>query len=265
TASKRGSYWNLVMPYVLASGFFRPHSADALGLLRYMQLHGSRFLGLVRFSPHTGVTNPGYEGPGSDDVYGTNVARFLADNDQPDQLVLSLYGKLGAGMTENTFVSGEGSTIAPVSGRYYRSMHRPPNSANNAFFLEALRLTLVHETTEASGSPRGLELAYATPRSWLEPGKRVEVRRLQTSFGRLSYSIDAGPSAVRVSLDVPAGLAGPLRLRLRLPAGQQLGAVTVGGVPFDRLADPETLDLTGLTGHVELLAQRAAAEAIASR
>jgi hypothetical protein len=265
TAGKRGSYWNLVMPYVLASGFFRPHSADALGLLRYMQLHGSRFLGLVRFSPHTGVTNPGYEGPGSDDVYGTNVARFLADNDQPDQLVLSLYGKLGAGMTENTFVSGEGSSIAPLSRKYYRSMHRPPNSANNAFFLEALRLTLAHETTDASGSPRGLELAYSTPRSWLEPGKRIEVRRLQTSFGRLSYTIDAGPSAVRVSLDVPAGLAGPLRLRLRLPAGQQLGAVTVGGVPVDRFADPETLDLSGLTGHVELVAQREAASAIATR
>jgi hypothetical protein len=261
TTSKRGSYWNLVMPYVLASGFFRPGGTDAIGLLRYLQLHGSRFLGLVRFSPHTGVTNPGYEGPGSDDVYGTNVARFLADNDQPDQLLLSLYGKLGAGMTENTFVSGEGSTIAPISRRYYRSMHRPPNSANNAFFLEALRLALVHETTDASGSPRGLELAYSTPRSWLEAGKRIEVRRLQTTFGRLSYSLDAGPTTVRVALDVPAGLSGPLRLRLRLPAGQRLGAVTLGGVPFDRFAGPETLDLTGLTGHVELVASRAAAAA----
>lgn len=266
TLSKRGSYWNLVMPYVLASGFFQPHSPDALGLLRYLRNHGSRFLGLVRFSPHTGVTNPGYEGPGSDDVYGTNVARFLADNDQPDQLLLSLYGKLAAGMTENTFVSGEGSTIAPVRGRYYRSMHRPPNSANNAFFLEALRLTLVHETTDASGSPRGLELAYSTPRAWLEPGKRVDVRRLQTGFGPLSYSIAAGPTAVRVALDVPAGLTGPLRLRLRLPAGQRLGAVTVGGRPFDRFADPETIDLTGLTGHVDVVAARtAAAAAVAHR
>jgi hypothetical protein len=261
TLSKRGSYWNLVMPYVLASGFFRPKSADALGLLRYLQNHGSRFLGLVRFSPHTGVTNPGYEAPGSDDVYGTNVARFLADNDQPDQLLLSLYGKLGAGMTENTFVSGEGSTIAPVHERYYRSMHRPPNSANNAFFLEALRLTLVHETSDASGSPQGLELAYATPRTWLEPGKRIDVRRLQTSFGPLSYSLQAGPTTVRVSLDVPTGLTGPLRLRLRLPAGQRLGAVLLGGAAFDRFADPETLDLTGLTGHVELVATRAAAAA----
>lgn len=261
TTSKRGSYWNLVMPYVLASGFFRPGGADAIGLLRYLQNHGSRFLGLVRFSPHTGVTNPGYQTPGTDDVYGTNVARFLADNDRPDELLLSLYGKLGAGMTQNTFVSGEGSTIAPVHGQYYRSMHRPPNSANNAFFLEALRLTLVHETTDASGTPQGLELAYSTPRAWLEPGKRIEVRRLRTSFGPLTYSLDAGPANVRVALDVPGGLSGPLRLRLRLPAGQRLGSVTLGGLPFTRLADPETLDLSGLAGHVELVATRAAAPA----
>jgi hypothetical protein len=258
TTSKRGSYWNLVMPYALASGFFRPGSPEATGLLRYLLNHGSRFLGLVRFSPHTGVTNPGYETPGSDDVYGTNVVRFLADNDQPEQVLLSLYGKLGAGMTENTFVAGEGATIGPVPGQYYRAMHRPPNSANNAFFLEALRLTLVHETTDASGSPQGLELAYATPRAWLEPGKRIEVRRMQTSFGRLSYSFDAGARAVRVQLDVPAGLSGPLRLRLRLPGGERIGEVSLGGVRFGRVAGPETLDLSGLKGHLELVVQREA-------
>jgi hypothetical protein len=256
TATKRGSYWNLVMPYALASGFFRPDGPEAAGLLRYILNHGSRFLGLVRFSPHTGVTNPGYQTPGSDDVYGINVARFLADNDRPDQLLLSLYGKLGAGMTVNTFVAGEGATIAPVRGHYYRAMHRPPNSANNAFFLEALRLTLVHEVTDASGSPQGLELAYATPRAWLEPGKRIEVRRLQTSFGPLTYSLDAGEDTIRVTLDVPPELSGSLRLRLRLPAGQHIGGVSVDGEPFDGVAGPETLDLTGLKGHLELVVER---------
>ena len=256
TATKRGAYWNLVMPYVLASGFIRPGSAEATGVLRYLLKHGSRFLGLVRFSPHTGVINPGYERPGSDDVYGTNVARFLADNDQPDQLVLSLYGKLGAGMTENTFVSGEGSTIAPFSGRYYRSMHRPPNSANNAFFLETLRLTLVHETSGASGLPQGLELAYATPRAWLEAGKQIAVRRLQTSFGQLSYTLDAGATSVQASIDLPSGFSGPLRLRLRLPAGQRLGAVTVNGKPTTHVVGPETIDLSGATGHVDVVARR---------
>jgi hypothetical protein len=259
TSSKGGSYWNLVMPYALASGFFRPGGPEASGLLRYLLNHGSRFLGLVRFAPHTGGRNPGYQRPGSDDVYGINVARFLADNDQPAQLLLSLYGKLGAGMTENTFVAGEGSTIAPLGDRYYRAMHRPPNSANNAFFLEALRLTLVHEVADASGWPQGLELAYAAPRAWLEPGKQIGVRRMQTSFGPLSYSLDAGRESVRVRLDVPAGLSGPLRLRLRLPTGERIGGVSLDGRPFDRFAGPETLDLSGLKGHLELVARRLSA------
>src|SRR5205085_10565348 len=133
-----------------------------------------------------------------------------------------LYGKLGTGMTENTFVSGEGSTIAPDGKRYYRSMHRPPNSANNAFFLETLRLMLVHETIDAYGLPRGLELAYSTPRPWLCAGNEIAVRRLQTSFGQLSYTLDADPAAVRRSIELPRGLTAPLRLRPRLPAGQPL-------------------------------------------
>jgi hypothetical protein len=156
-------------------------------------------------------------------------------------------------MTENTFVAGEGSTIAPVAGQYYRSMHRPPNSANNAFFLEALRLMLVHETTDASGAPRGLDLAFATPRAWLQPGKRIEVRGMQTSFGRLSYSLAAGTDAVRVVLDIPERLAGPLRLRLRLPPGVRVSGASADGGRIESFVDHETLDLSGLRGHVELV------------
>ena len=254
TATKLGSYWNLVMPYVLASGFVRPHSAQADGLLAYLLNHGSRFLGLVRFSPHTGVTNPGYQKPGTDDVYGINVARFLADEDQPDQLVLSLYGKLAAGMTENTFVSGEGSTLLPTPGQYYRWMFRPPNSANNAFFLETLRLMLVHEVTDAAGLPSGLELAYSTPRAWLAPGKQITVQKLQTRLGPLSYEIDTAAGSVHASIDLPSGFAGTLRLRLRLPAGETLGATKVNGVAFHSFVNAETLDLTSLGGHLEVQA-----------
>ena len=44
---------------------------------------------------------------GTDEVYGINASRFLADMDEPEQLVLSLYGQLAAGMTPDTFVAGE--------------------------------------------------------------------------------------------------------------------------------------------------------------
>ena len=256
TGSYDGSYWNLVMPYALASGLFPPGSREANGVLRYMLGHGSRLLGLVRFRAYPNVGKAGYRAPGVDDVYGTSTARFLADNDQADLLVLSLYGKLAADMTPNTFVSGEGSTVGPVDGEYYRSMFRPPNAANNAFFLETLRLMLVHETRGADGAPDGLELAFATPRRWLLPGKRIAVRGMRTSFGALSFSLAAGQRSVRARVTVPRRLApGTLKLRLRLPVGKRITGVSVDGRKFDRF-DPGTgtIDLSGLTGRVSLVA-----------
>ena len=48
TASRSGSYWNLVMPYALASAFFEPHGPKAKGILAYQRRNGSRLLGRVR-------------------------------------------------------------------------------------------------------------------------------------------------------------------------------------------------------------------------
>src|SRR5262249_11004511 len=122
TASRPASYWNLVMPYALASGFFPPRHPQTRAILRYMLGHGSRLLGLVRAAAYSIYGKPRYPVSGTDQVYGLNVARFLADNDLPDQLDLSLYGMLGAAMTPNTFVSGEAASVAPVRGAFYRSM-----------------------------------------------------------------------------------------------------------------------------------------------
>ena len=190
TASRPGSYWNLVVPYALASGLFAPGSTESRGALRYLELHGSRFLGLVRAGAYAlyGHTAP-YPTSGTDQVYGLNVARFLAAADEPDQLVLSLYGQLAAAMTPGTFVAGEAASLTPIRDEYHRAMYLPPNGASNATFLGTLRLLLLHETIDSSGLPAGLELAHATPRAWLAPGKRIAVRAAPTSFGTLSYTL----------------------------------------------------------------------------
>jgi len=254
TASRSGSYWNLVIPYALASGLFAPRGYEAVGALRYMMQHGSRFLGLVRAAVYSLYENPSYPASGSDEVYGLHVARFLADNDKPDQLVLSLYGALAAGMTPGTFVSGEGATIAPIPGEYFRKMYLPPNSVSNAAFLETLRLMLIHETTDRNGVPLGLELAYATPRAWLRPGARILVNDAPTGFGPLSFSIEPRDEAVHVVLSVPT--RAPLRtlgLRLRLPRGDRMTAVTLDGQPFSRFNPAtQTIDLSGRTGSLSL-------------
>ena len=256
TESRAGGYWNLVAPYAFASGIFEPGSREANGILRYMLLHGSRMLGLVRAGAYSlyGL-EPRYPESGVNPVYGLNVARFLADNDRPDQLVLSLYGQLAAGMAPGTFVSGEGLSVAPLDGERERSMYLPPNGASNGSFLETLRLLLVHETRGRRGGPQGLELAYATPRAWLAPGKRIVVRRMPTSFGPVSFSIESRAGDIRVSLTVPTRHApGELRLRLRLPGEQRIASVTVGGRRYERFDRRSgTIDLSGHTGSMELL------------
>jgi len=208
--SRSGSYWNLVAPYALASGLLeRPEAESAL---RYLLGHGSRLLGLVRAGGYAlyGRTAP-FPTSGTDEVYGVHLARFLASVDEPDQLVLSLYGHLAAGMTPDTFVSGEAASVAPLGGQRERSMYLPPNSVSNAALLETLRLMLVQEDAE------GLRLAYATPRAWLRPGKRIVVTNLPTRFGLLSYSLRVHVGTVHVTVDVPSRRPGTLKLRLRLP------------------------------------------------
>ena len=243
TTSRDGSYWNLVAPYALGSGLFAPGSPEARGALAYLQRHGSRLLGLVRAAGFALYgRHPAVPQSGTDQVYGLNVSRFLADNDVPDELVLSLYGQLAAGMAPGTFVAGEAASVAPLGGERERAMYLPPNAASNASFLETLRLTLVHERAG------GLDLAFATPRAWLAPGKRIEVTDAPTSFGRLSFTLEATADAVHATIDVPQGLRS-LRLRLRLPPGHRAVAATAGGAPVAGFrAGSETLRLPARPG-----------------
>lgn len=254
TASRDGTYWNLVMPYALASGFFAPHGPEAAGLLHYLLLHGSRLLGLVRAGAYR-LAGADQSVSGTDQVYGINVARFLADEDEPDQSVLSLYGTLAAGLTPGTYVGGEAASVTPLRGAYYRTMYLPPNNDVAATFLETLRLMLVHESRGPEGLPIGLELAFATPRTWLRDGDRIAVQKAPTSFGPVSYSVVRSGDDVIIDVSPPSSPApSSLRLRLRLPSGERITGVELAGhaVPFD--ATTGTIDLSGRRGELELTA-----------
>lgn len=240
TATRTGSYWNLVAPYGWASGIISPRSPLARSLLAYARHHGSYLLGLVRFDYYpTGAGEvrcdglPGLKAPGLNNAYAVQGIHFLADLDKPDLLVLTLYSELANGMTRGTFIAGEGATVGPVppgtcpqepDGEYYRSMYLPPSSATNDFFLTTLREMLVHWESDDDGRPTGLELAYSTPRAWLADGKRTAVRNLPTPYGRLGYSIeshiDRGYLDVEVTVPNRRPI-GELRLRIRLPSSNR--------------------------------------------
>src|SRR5581483_10835761 len=188
-------------------------------------------------------------GAGLAPVYGLGVSRFLADNDQPDQLTLSLYGMLAGGMTAGTYVSGEAVSVLPVNGAYDRSMFMPPNSGANASFLGTVRELLVHERRGPLGAPAGLDLAFSTPRAWLADGHEISVRRAPTSFGNVSYTLTRRGSTIEGRVVLPANA----HARLRVPAGERVVGAVVGSaaVPVDRAA---TIDLDGRRGGVFLRA-----------
>jgi hypothetical protein len=252
TDSRNGTYWNLVAPYALASGFFRPGGVEAKGLIRYLLNHGSRLLGLVRAGAYR-LADAESSASGTDQVYGVNVARFLADNDEPDQLVLSLYGTLAAALTPGTYVTGEAATITPYRRTRFRAMYLPPNNGGAGAFLETLRVMLVHEARGPEGTPTGLELGFAAPRAWLLAGRRTAVHKASTSFGPVSYSIIRAGDVVRVDVTPPPRIGrARLMLRLRLPAGEHIGSVRLAGRPvaFDRRTG--TIDLSGPRGPMQL-------------
>ena len=254
TASRDGSYWNLVMPYALASGLLDSRGSTARGIWRYMSGHGALLLGLVRADAARLYRGAPYPASGVDQVYGVNLARFLADADLPDRLVLSLYGTLAGAMTRNTFVSGEAATLAPLRGSSLGSMYLPPNGGTSTAFLETLRLSLVHERRDARGAPVALELAFATPRAWLSPGRTIRVDDAPTSFGPVSYAISRHGLMVQVVLEAPPTPA--LHIRLRLPRGERIARVDADGrsVPFD--ATTATIELrSGAARSLRLVAR----------
>lgn len=195
------------------SGLFEPGSQQVEAIEKYLFDHGSRMLGTIRFnmegeaSDHADPNGaPGYSSRGTDPMYGYDLAENLADDDRGDQLVLAFYGMLAHSVTRGTDVGGEGNTVGPVPGEYYRQMNNPPNSVTAAAILNHLRLMLVHETT-VGGQVDGLQLAHSTPRGWLEPGKRIAVTDAPTDFGPVSYTLDAvSADRADATVDVPPRL-----------------------------------------------------------
>lgn len=266
TGTTLGGYFNLTAFYGFASRVYTPGGDEARGTLRYVYGYGSRLLGMLRARDSA-----------DDNVYEVEQVKFLADNDEADQIVLSFYGKLAHGMTRGTFVAGESHNIGPILTKwpacrgkagcvppgpsegwapdeYYRAMYMPPNTANNSAFLQALRLMLVRVAPDEVGTPHGLNLAYATPRGWLEHGKAIRVSRFPTEFGELAFSItsDIGHGRVGAVVEVPSrDPIGSLSLRLRVPKGHGMAGVRVNGRKWAKFdAEQETVDLSGLTGRV---------------
>ncbi len=119
-----------------------------------------------------------------------------------------------------------------------------------AAFLERMRNMLILEQGET------LWLAKATPRAWLEQGKKIAVGDAPTLFGTAAYEIvsDVDHGKISATVGIPdRNPPGVVLLRFRHPQALPMKSVRVNGTPWTDF-DPakEVIRLQGLTKTVRI-------------
>jgi len=106
---------------------------------------------------------------------------------------------------------------------------------------------------------RALWLAKATPRHWLEQGKKISVRNAPTVFGPVAYEIvsDADHGKITATVEMPSRRsAESVWLRLRHPQSAPIKRVKINGRPWADF-DPakEVIGLAGSRGALRVEAE----------
>jgi len=247
-----GSYWNIIIGYTIASGIFSPGSEEESWIPRYQEQHGGLCMGMLRsggaaFNFWTGEhrVNP---------LYGTRYALDTLRRDDAERALVSFYGMLAQGFTRNTFVCGEGCTLAPVDARG-RFFYCPPNSAANGHFLSMLRYLLVQDwDLDDDGKPETLRLGFATPKRWMEDGKTLRIDRAPTAFGPVSLGMHSQLAQGTIKAEVVLPVRNAPKhafLRARVPDGWRVTGAEVGGRKLEA-DDKGTVDVTDLKGSISI-------------
>jgi hypothetical protein len=121
-----------------------------------------------------------------------------------------------------------------------------PDNGTAGWFMENFRNMLVMEIGDS------LWLARATPRAWLEQGKKINVSNSPTHFGTVAYEIvsDVDNGKINATVEMPSRKAPKeVLLRLRHPKAAPIKNVTINGKEskeFD--AARELVRLSDFTG-----------------
>jgi len=154
-----------------------------------------------------------------------------------------------------SFLNGYAIDILPDNGYLFNehAVHGPPDKIfEEAAFLERFRNLLVMEQGDS------LWIARATPRLWLEQGKKIAVQNAPTHFGPLAYEIvsDADNGKITATVDIPSrNPPRSLLLRFRHPKAAPVKRVTVNGKNWKGFdTAQEIIRLEGFQGAVAVTA-----------
>jgi hypothetical protein len=246
TATRTGSYYDLMIPYVLGSGVLGDERDG--WVIDYLRRHGGLAMGMIRSMPHQGEFD---KQPGVNVLYGLRYNLALLRRGDRDHALVGFYGHLAQAMTRDTFIGGEGSRFLH-GDEHGRSFYLPPNSAANATFLTTLRYLLIQDwDLDDDGRPETLRLLDAIPSRWLKDGAVIAVDDAPSAFGPVSLRAESRLKDGRVVVTVvaPPRPVGKWLVRIPDPPGYRVVSAHIGDAEVKRDADGR-VDLTGRKGTV---------------
>jgi hypothetical protein len=163
---------------------------------------------------------------------------YLETDDVPN-FIRSFLNQYAVDILPGEYIFREHTTDSPHDKIYEEST-----------FLERFRGMLVMEQGDR------LWLARATPRAWLEQGKKIAVKNAPTHFGAVAYQIvsDADNGRIAATVEMPSrNPPKAVMLRFRHPKALPIKSVTVNGSDWTDF-DPakETVSLHDVTGTVKV-------------
>lgn len=160
-------------------------------------------------------------GMANEPVYNPQATAYLL-RDDPSAAIRAFYSYMACAFSRGA--------LEPVEHRWTWGQYFGPPSTDGAWF-ELYRKMLIHEPDDES-----LFLFQATPRRWLEDGKRIEIRHAPSVFGKLSMTMESraasGEILAEVDLSARSRLKN-LRVRFHHPEGKAMRTVTVNGRTWD--------------------------------
>jgi hypothetical protein len=150
-------------------------------------------------------------------VYNQHATVYLL-RDEPKPVIRAFYSMMACAFSH--------SVLEPVEHRWGWGQYFGPPSTDGAWF-ELYRHMLIHERDDDT-----LLLLQATPRGWLEDGKRIHVERAPTYYGPLSMEVESHASSgkLRATVGMPSRKSpAALLVRFRHPWSQPMRSVLVNG------------------------------------
>jgi len=207
-----GAYYGLVASTMLECGFLDPTGETGGDLAEFLRRGGGITMGTSSFPP------------GIDHAYCYGYMLTQLERGERERYLLGFWAALAYGMSRDTYAGVEVTNL--FTGENAMTLPHLYSGSQQLFMLRTLLVR------EQGGK---LVLCDATPRAWLQSGKRIEVTGAPTEFGDVSFVVEsrADQGEIRAIIDPPmARTPSAIVLRLRHPTAKPLASVRVNGVPW---------------------------------